>query len=170
MFKLRKITVPFLILLATALSLVLPSSAHAQEANGIIKVALSDTMTFQREDGSVYTIDNTGTMRAGYSGQQIVIDVIHAGVVRETGEQVDVHLTAVGDWQRIGNHVEGDLFGQIIITRAGGNQVEIDITASYAVSRLPESVIRLVINGDGVVQGSGENIVIDVIGAGVITE
>ena len=170
MYKIRKIITPFMILLATAIFLALPATTEARQANGVVKAALEGTMIFQREDGSVFTIDNIGTMRAGYSGRQIVIDVIHAGVVRETGEQVDVHLTAVGDWQRNGNHVEGDLFGQIIITRAGGNQVEIDITASYVVSRLPESVIGLVINGDGVVQGSGENIVIDVIHAGVITE
>lgn len=170
MLKKRKIIAPFMILFATLVFLALPVSTEARQANRVVRAALEGTMTLQREDGSIFIIDNTATMWVGYRGRQIVIDVIHAGVVQETGEQVDIRLTAVGNWQRNGNQIEGDLAGLLTVTRANGNQITIDMTASYVVTRLSDSTIQLTINGNGVVQGSGENIVIDVIGAGVISE
>ena len=166
----QKLALSLAILLIAAFFLAMPSLAHAAENGQLFRLNITETITVQREDGSIFTVDSTGNMNIGYRGRQIVIDVISAGVVRETDEQVDINILGIGTWQLDGNQVQFGLSGPLIVRRGNGNNIVIDVISAGVVSRQSDAVFEFAFSGEGAVRGSGENIVIDVIGAGVTTK
>lgn len=170
MLKMRRFTLLPLMLAAVVLFLALPVLVQAQGRGRIIQVDITGTTTVQREDGSVHTIDLNGQMTVGVRGRQIVIDVIHAGVVRETGEQVNVQLTMAGGLQRAGRQVRFNANGLFTLVRADGSRLLADITGDGVITRQRARALGMELAGAGIVRGSGENIVIDVIHAGVISK
>jgi hypothetical protein len=107
-------------------------------------------ITIQQEDGTTYTIDYEGRLRAGLFREQIVIDIIHAGVIRETGETVDISSRRVGVFRRAGNQVLFDATGELTLERENGSHIQMSF------------------NGSGIIRQNGRNIVIDIIDAGVV--
>ncbi len=168
--KSKKILLCLSLLLIIAVFLAVPGLAQADWTGRTVTADISGTMVVQRGDGSVLTIDHDGQLLVGYRGQQIVIDVIGAGILRENGEQVNFNLANTGTITgREDDRVYFDASGTLLIDRADGSQIVIDVISAGIVLKQPGRIIGIGIHGDGIVRGSGENIVIDVISAGVIT-
>jgi hypothetical protein len=165
MKTMKSVSPLFLVLL---LAMVLAGPAYAQESNGLRLAAdIGGQITVTRQDGSEQTIDYTGRLFAGLRGGNIVIDVIGAGVVQGTGEEVSIVMTNSGVAQRQGNQLLYQGSGVYRFERQDGSNIVIDVISAGVIRARGNSIIIDVI-GAGVVRGSGEQIVIDVIGAGVI--
>lgn len=162
-----KLTKPILhLFLITLAGLLLTTPALAQREEGrVLNADLSGVITMQQEDGSTGTIDYGGELEVGVRGKQIVIDIIHAGVVRETGEPVSIHATSVGVYQREGNQIRFTATGLYTLEREDGSRIVIDITAAGIIQQRGRNIVIDIIHA-GVVQGSGENIRIHITGAG----
>jgi hypothetical protein len=166
MLKTQKPFLIYLILFIAFLLLGHPTVARAEGNGRILKSNLTGEMVVQREDGTNLTVDYSAVMISGIRGQQIVINVIGAGVVRETGEQIVIDVIDAGIVQREGNQAQFNTSGLFIFERENGNRVSIDIT-SVGVLRVQGQAVELTFSSSGVVRGSSENIVINVIGAGI---
>lgn len=136
-------------LIITAFILTAPALAMPEQGR-VLKTNPAGVITIQQEDGTTYTIDYEGTLRAGLFREQIVIDITHAGVIRETGESVVITSRRAGVYQRQGNQVLFDATGELTLERENGSRIQICFT------------------GSGVIRQNGRNIVIDIIDAGVV--
>lgn len=152
-------------LIITAFILTAPALAMPEQGQ-VLKANLAGVITIQQEGGTTHTIDYEGTLRAGLFREQIVIDIIHAGVIRETGESVVINSRRVGVYQREGNRLLFDACGEITLERENGSSVVYDPTGCFGVIQQNGRNIVIDIIDAGIVQDSGENVLIHTTGAG----
>ncbi len=165
MKKVTKKIIYLLGLIMTAFILTGPALAMPQQGQ-VLKSNLAGVIAIEYEDGTTHTIDYEGTLQAGLFRKQIVIDIIHAGVIRETGESVVINSRRAGVYQRQGNRLVFGGGGAITLERENGSSVVFDPTGCFGVIQQNGRNIVIDIIDAGVVQDSGENVLIHTTGAG----
>lgn len=170
MSKATKVIVHLFVFIIATLVLAPSLPARAQtEGRRVIKADLTGIITIQQEDGITYTIDYEGTLRTGLFREQIVIDIIHAGVIRETGESVVITSRRVGVFQREGNRVLFDATGEFTLERENGSRIQICFTGSGLIQQNGRNIVIDIIDA-GVVEATGENVHIHTTGVGTRTK
>ena len=164
MSKVSRIVLNLLFLIVAMLVLTAPALAQ-RERGRVVNANLSGVIAIQQEDGTTQTVDYEGRMRARLHDGRIVIDIIHAGVIRETGQSVAITGTSVGVFQRESNEIGFNTAGSLALERDNGSRIVIDITSAGIIRRNGRNIV-IDITGAGVVQGSDEKVRIDVTGAG----
>jgi len=162
--KREKVAISLIVLVVLSLAVTMPALAQV-EGGRVMKADLSGVITVQREDGTTQTIDYEGTLRAGFYRKRIVIDIIDAGVIRETGEPVTVTSREVGTFQREGNRIRFNTAGTFSLERESGGRIVIDIIDAGIVTQSGRNIVIDIIHA-GVVQGTGENVRIRTSGTG----
>ena len=166
MLKRTRTTVKLLLLIVASFLLAQPVLAQTERGR-VLGAELTGVLTMQREDGTTRTVDYEGTLRVGLHREQIVIDIIHAGVIRATGEPLAITSTTAGVYQRIGNRFHFDTAGELSIELEDGGLTLIDITGEGIIRQEGRNIVIDIIHA-GIVQGTGENVRIHLTGAGVL--
>lgn len=164
MSKVSKIVLNLLFLIVATLVLTAPARAQAERGR-VVSANLSGAIAVQQEDGTTQTVDYEGRMRARLHGERIVIDIIHAGVIRETGESVTIIGTSVGVFHRARNEIGFNTAGSLALERENGSRTVVDIAGAGIIRRNGRNIV-IDITAAGVVQGSDESVRIDITGAG----
>lgn len=166
MSKGTRTTAKLFLLIVASFLLAQPVLAEPERGR-VLGAELTGVLTIQREDGTTHAVDYEGTLRAGLHREQIVIDIIHAGVIRDTGEAVAITSTTVGVFQRMGNQFHFDTAGLFALERQDGSQIVIDITAAGVIQKSGRNIVIDIIHA-GIVQDTGENVRLHLTGAGVL--
>jgi len=166
MSKGTRTTAKLFLLIVASFLLAQPVLAEPEKGR-VLGAELTGVITMQREDGTTRTVDYEGALRAGLHREQIVIDIIHAGVIRETGEPATITSTTAGVFQRMGNRFHFDTGGELSIELEDGGLTLIDITGEGIIRQEGRNIVIDIIHA-GIVQGTGENVRIHLTGSGVL--
>jgi hypothetical protein len=144
---------------------VMAAPVLADSHGRTLSADISGAMTLQRQDSSTETIDFIAALQVGQRGKNIVIDVIGAGFVPGTTERIVIDVIDAGIVQRQGNDALFQTSGTITLGRDDGSQLLINHTSTGVLrTRGQDVLLSFISNGT---LPDGENIVIDVISAGV---
>ena len=160
----KKVAISLIVLVVLSLAVTAPALAQV-EGGRVIQADLSGVITVQREDGTTQTIDYEGALRAGFYRKRIVIDIIDAGVIRETGESVTITSREAGTFQREGNRIRFNTAGTFTLERESGRPIVIDIIDAGIITQSGRNIVIDIIHA-GVVQETGENVRMHTSGAG----
>jgi len=165
----KRLTLGLGILLVATLMLTTPGTATALDSGRVVKANLSGEIIVERQDNSQTIITYEDTLLALQNGNNIVIDVIGAGIVAGTGEEVGFEFASAGQVSRQGTQLHLDTTGLFTIQWADGSQSLVDVISTGFIQQQGQDIVINLVSA-GVIVGSGENIVIDVIDAGVLTK